>query len=83
MRLRKICLLFFSLSLLISASIVSLSLLNGCSTSRLPDYETVAVNVMPLDQNEPAPFAGVLILYERYDYLLRCENYVEQQGIIP
>ena len=36
-----------------------------------------------LDVNTPAPFAGVLIDFGRYEYLLRCENYVVQRGVNP
>jgi hypothetical protein len=36
-----------------------------------------------LDANEPAPWQGVLVPRGRYDFLIRCEGYVEREGIIP
>jgi hypothetical protein len=38
---------------------------------------------VPLEIGEPAPFAGVLLEFGRYEYLLLCENYVEQAGVQP
>lgn len=36
-----------------------------------------------IDANDVAPFSGVLVNRQRYDYLVRCEGYVIRQGVDP
>ena len=70
--------------IMIGALGMSLMLIGCASTVKSPPY---VGNLNPievgLDVNEPALFAGVLMEFGRYEYLLRCENYVVQRGINP
>jgi len=38
---------------------------------------------MPIDANEAAPCRGIFVSLTHYEYLERCKNYVEQEGVIP
>ncbi|MHC4676286.1 MAG: hypothetical protein ACYTBZ_27660 [Planctomycetota bacterium] len=61
---------------------ISLCAVSGCayveSMQTLPGGADTT-----LDANEPAPWQGVLVPRGRYDFLIRCEGYVEREGIIP
>ncbi|MHC4160441.1 MAG: hypothetical protein ACYSSO_15350 [Planctomycetota bacterium] len=70
--------------LLITSALTSCVLTSSCSTGGLPVSVSVTDNPeVPLIENEHAPFSGVLLSYGRYEYLLKCENYVEQEGAMP
>jgi hypothetical protein len=59
-------------------------MISGCSTARSPAFvASTDVDETPLRLGDPVPFNGVLLSYGRYEYLLRCENYVEQEGAMP
>jgi len=41
----------------------------------------VTQNSVPLEVDEPAPFQGWLVRPADFAYLLRCEDYVEAEGV--
>jgi len=81
------CLNFYAVLIVLTLSVMLSSVLSGCIlTEGLRDSPKIIVvnySEVPLDVNEPAPFTGVLSTFDRFDYLLRCENYVLQKGISP
>jgi len=69
------------IAIVIASACVVFTLAAGCST---PGYEDFAASERtPLDVNEPAPYHGMLIPFDDYDYFLRLENYAEQNAILP
>lgn len=69
---------------IVATMITMLILLHGCQSS---DRSVIFVNdsrrIAVLDANEPAPWAGVLIPEGRHEYLLDCEGYVIESGVLP
>lgn len=84
MNSRQKCSKLLVSSLLILSFILISTLGVGCSTGELHGQRGYwELSELPLDVNEPAPFAGVLCTFERFGYLLRCENYTQQSGVEP
>ena len=76
---------------LVRCLVLMLALLSGISfinggckwTGNSIVYVPDSKKAVTLDVNEPAPFAGVLITRGQFDYFLRCEDIVIQEGILP
>lgn len=58
--------------------------MTGCSSTivLLGSEENYPVE-FSLDANEPAPFPCMCMTVSRFEYLLRCEDYVKQLGVVP
>ena len=57
---------------------------SGCSTEKLDVCEGyIGPYEYPIEVNEPAPFGGVLVSSRKYEYMVRCQNYIEQNNIAP
>ena len=67
---------------LLLISVCLIFMLSGCqSTVKSEDFK--ANRRISLMEGQPAPFRGMLINFEDYEYFLRLENYAEQNGIVP
>lgn len=68
--------------LLALVSVFIISTMLGClSTVKLVDFKVN--DRVPLEAGKEAPYHGMLISFEDYEWFLRCENYIEQNRVLP
>lgn len=84
MILRDILWSKWQIGLIVLTILLNFALISGCSTGKSVVFvRSSEANDTAVDANELAPFSGVLVSYGRYEYFLRCENHVEQEGVTP
>jgi hypothetical protein len=57
--------------------------MTGCCDSTVKSETWASLPEVAVDVNEPAPFPGVLMPRERYNWFVICEGYILMEGIQP